>query len=286
MFTNVVNRDLEKVPEVGVYTAGFPCQPWSSEGKRQGRRDHLRRGKVFDHVAKYIEKHQPKVFLLENVQALTFKSHKEAFEAMLRALRQSGCYFVSWRILNASQFGLPQSRPRLYIVGLLRTAVRSDFAGFPWPKPKVVDPLPLRRFLCGGGGVLRRTWQPDSCVALQIKEGEASIRAAGDRPHEKMFAVDAHSGRGSPSTMLDKIPCLTRTRAASGGFFLPHRDFRLFLCVEEMLNLQGLPLSHRAAARRVGISDRQFGQMVGNAIATNTLKPILGRVLTLIGKNQ
>ena len=64
LFTDVVNRDLEKVPKVDVYTAGFPCQPWSSEGKGQGRRDELGRGRVFDHVTKYIEKRQPKVFLL------------------------------------------------------------------------------------------------------------------------------------------------------------------------------------------------------------------------------
>ena len=276
LFTDVVNRDLEKVPKVDVYTAGFPCQPWSSEGKGQGRRDELGRGRVFDHVAKYIEKHQPKVFLLENVP-------RRRFEAMLRTLRQSGCYFVTWRVLNASHFGLPQSRPRLYIVGLLRAAVRSDFAGFPWPKPKVVDPLPLRRFLCGGGGVLRRTWRPDSCVALQIKEGEASIRAAGDRPHEKMFTVDAHSGRGSPSTMLDKIPCLTRTRAGCGGFFLTPRDFRRFLCVEEMLNLQGLPVTFRGLARDQRITDRQLAMMVGNAIPTNVLMLLLARMLTMVG---
>ena len=283
LFTDVVNRDLEKVPKVDVHTAGFPCQPWSSEGKGQGRRDELGRGRVFDHVAKYIEKRQPKVFLLENVQAMAFKSHKKAFEAMLRTLRQSGCYFVTWRVLNASHFGLPQSRPRLYIVGLLRTAVRSDFAGFPWPKPKVVDPLPLRRFLCGGGGVLRRTWRPDSCVALQIQEGEASIRAAGDRPHKKMFAVDAHSGRGSPITMLDKIPCLTRTRAGCGGFFLTHRDFRRFLCVEEMLNLQGVPVTFRRLARGQRITDRQLAMMVGNAIPTNVLMLLLARMLTMVG---
>ena len=190
LFTDVVNRDLEKVPKVDVYTAGFPCQPWSSEGKGQGRRDELGRGRVFDHVAKYIEKHQPKVFLLENVQAMTFKSHTQAFEAMLRTLRQSGCYFVTWRVLNASHFGLPQSRPRLYIVGLLRTAVRSDFAGFPWPKPKKVDPLPLRRFLCGGGGVLRRAWQPGSCVAF----ADQGRRGQHPRGRRQTAREDVHSG--------------------------------------------------------------------------------------------
>ena len=56
------------------------------------------------------------------------------------------------------------------------------------------------------------------------------------------------------------------------------------LTVEEMLNLQGLPLSYRAVARGQGVSDRQLGMMVGNAIATNVLRAILPRMLTKIGK--
>ena len=88
LFTDVVNRDLEKVPKVDMYTAGFPCQPWSSEGKGQGRRDELGRGRVFDHVAKYIEKHQPKVFLLENVQAMARKKHKKACDLLVDAVQK------------------------------------------------------------------------------------------------------------------------------------------------------------------------------------------------------
>ena len=58
------------------------------------------------------------------------------------------------------------------------------------------------------------------------------------------------------------------------------------LTVEEMLSLQGLPTSQRAAAHRVGISDRTLGQMVGNAIPTNVIKPVLARILTWIGKHE
>ena len=113
-------------------------------------------------------------------------------------------------------------------------------------------------------------------------EGEASIRAAGDRPREKMFAVDVYSGRGSPITMIDKIPCLTRTRASWCGFFLTHRDFRRFLCVEEMLNLHGLPVTFRGLARDQRITDRQLAMMVGNAIPTNAIMLLLARVLTMV----
>ena len=84
--------------------------------------------------------------------------------------------------------------------------------------------------------------------------------------------------------MTNRVPCLTRNRAGSGGSFIT--SVNRLLTVEEMLSLQGLPTSHRAVARRAGISDRCVGQMVGNAIATNTIKPILARILTWIGKHK
>ena len=82
--------------------------------------------------------------------------------------------------------------------------------------------------------------------------------------------------------MTDRVPCITRTRGGAGGYYIT--SVQRLLTVEEMLNLQGLPLSYRAVARRAGVSDRQLGMMVGNAIATNVLRAILPRMLTKIGK--
>ena len=190
LFTDVVSRDLEKVPKVDVYTAGFPCQPWSSEGKGQGRRDELGRGRVFDHVAKYIEKRQPKVFLLENVQAISFKSHKKAFEAMLRTLRQSGCYFVTWRVLNASHFGLPQSRPRLYIVGLLRTAFALRLRRLPVAKAEGGGPVAAEAFL------VRRGKRREAHLAARLVRGLADQGRRGQHPRGRRQTAreDVHSG--------------------------------------------------------------------------------------------
>ncbi len=84
--------------------------------------------------------------------------------------------------------------------------------------------------------------------------------------------------------MANRVSCITRHRGGEGGSFITsvHR----LLTIEEMLRLQGLPTSHRAAAHRVGISDRTLGQMVGNAIPTNVIKPVLARILTWIGKHE
>ena len=71
VYDDVTKRDVKDMPQVDIYTAGFPCQPWSSEGKGEGRRDKQGRGLIFDHVLKYINEKLPTSFLLENVVALS-----------------------------------------------------------------------------------------------------------------------------------------------------------------------------------------------------------------------
>ncbi len=283
-YTDVVGKDITGIPRVDIYSAGFPCQPWSSDGKGQGRRDKHGRGKIFDHIVAYITERLPKAFLLENVVGLTWKLHRKAFNQMLETLRQSGRYFVSWRILNACDFGIPQNRPRLFIVGMLRSAV-ADTKGFPWPTPRKKQPLPLKRFLCGGPGILMTTRPaPGTQMHRTLQEGLAMIKREGGDPDTLPYAVDVHSGRGVPHRMLNQVPCITRTRGGSGGYYITnmHRG----LTVEEMLNLQGLPTHFAKDARMLKITDRHLGLMVGNAMATNVLKLLLSRLLTKLGLHQ
>ena len=94
--------------------------------------------------------------------------------------------------------------------------------------------------------------------------------------------MDIWSGRNYPCRMTDRVPCITRTRGGTGACYIT--SVQRLLTVEEMLNLQGLPLSYREVARREGVSDRQLGMMVGNSIATNVLRAILPRMLNQIGK--
>ena len=280
VYDDVTKRDVKDMPQVDLYTAGFPCQPWSSEGKGDGRCDKQGRGLIFDHVLKYINEKLPKCFLLENVVALSQATHKKAFEKMLASLRRSEEYFVTWRVVNAVNFGIPQNRPRVFIVGLLRSAVSQP--SFPWPKPATRSPLPLTRFLCGGAGVIRPLPGAGTVASGQLQRGLEAIRAEKGNPRTTDYSLDIWSGRDYPGRMTDRVPCITRTRGGAGGYYIT--SVRRLLTVEEMLNLQGLPLSYRAVARREGVSDRQLGMMVGNAIATNVLRAILPRMLTKIGK--
>ncbi len=111
MYSDVVGRDVANMPVVDIYSAGFPCQPWSLAGLGQGRNDKQGRGKIIDYIMEYIAKKLPKVAIMENVASITYECHKAAFTSMRKTLRLSEKYFVTWWRLDASKFGIPQHRP-------------------------------------------------------------------------------------------------------------------------------------------------------------------------------
>lgn len=114
------------IPDFDFLLAGFPCQAFSAAGKRLGFGDT--RGTLFFDVARILKEKKPAGFLLENVEGLV--NHDKAvrtdrigrtFTTILRTLDELG-YKVSWRVLNAKNFGVPQDRKRIYIVGTAKTA--------------------------------------------------------------------------------------------------------------------------------------------------------------------
>ena len=146
------------MPFCDVYVSGFPCQPWSTAGLSKD--DRHGRGCIFPYIHEYIKTKWPKCFLLENVKGFTNAKHKDAFANVLKSLR-SGLgdqYMVSWRVVNTADYGLPQNRPRLYIVGMLRVAIQ-DQNRFKWPRP--VGCVPLASLLETGvkfGELTTHTW--------------------------------------------------------------------------------------------------------------------------------
>ena len=115
IYTDCVDRDHNSVPYVDVYLAGFPCQDWSQLGPRAGLKGE--RGSVALGVLSYIYAKKPRVFLLENVEALAHKSHKADLNRILHVLtsvktKGNQTYRVVWWTMNTLQHGLPQSRPR------------------------------------------------------------------------------------------------------------------------------------------------------------------------------
>lgn len=118
--------DPKQIPAFDFLLAGFPCQPFSAAGKRKGLRDD--RGNLFFNIIDILEAKRPTGFLLENVDGLVTDNNGETIALIEHALCALG-YKISWRVLNAADFGVPQQRKRLYITGHLRKTVDlSDFA--------------------------------------------------------------------------------------------------------------------------------------------------------------
>ena len=105
------------IPTHDLLTAGFPCQPFSSAGKKQGVRDP--RGSLFEEIVTIVDRLQPESFVLENVKRLLTMESGDHFATVLLALSTLG-YQLEWRLLNAVDFGLPQNRERVVIIGQRR----------------------------------------------------------------------------------------------------------------------------------------------------------------------
>lgn len=119
-----------------VLCAGFPCQAFSIAGKRGGFEDT--RGTLFFDVAEIIKKHKPKAFLLENVKGLTNHDKGKTLSTILNVLREDLDYFVPEpKIINAKDFGVPQNRERIFIVGFRKDL---NVNSFKYPEPLGLSP--------------------------------------------------------------------------------------------------------------------------------------------------
>ena len=113
-FGDITKLDLNIVPKHDVLTAGFPCQPFSISGKMKGFEDT--RGTLIYNVFQIIEMRKPKVVFLENVKHLVHHDNGNTLRTIVKDLELLG-YKVSWKVLNASDFGVAQNRERLVIIG-------------------------------------------------------------------------------------------------------------------------------------------------------------------------
>lgn len=113
-FDDARTIDPDKLPRVDLICAGFPCQSFSVAGKRLGFADDTR-GTLFFEIARIAAKRRPAFLLLENVPGLLSHDKGRTFETIISTLTELG-YGVEWCVLNSANFGVPQSRRRLYIV--------------------------------------------------------------------------------------------------------------------------------------------------------------------------
>jgi len=115
--------DTKEIPDHDLLCAGFPCQSFSIAGKRLGFEDT--RGTMFFEIARVIRDKRPRYFLLENVKGLLSHDQGKTFQTILGVLSDLG-YEYQWQVLNSKNFGVPQNRERIFIIGHLRGTSRPE----------------------------------------------------------------------------------------------------------------------------------------------------------------
>jgi DNA (cytosine-5)-methyltransferase 1 len=125
--TKLTKAQLANIPDFDILLAGFPCQTFSIAGIKKGFEDS--RGQLFFDIAKILKIKKPQAFLLENVKGLVSHERGNTLKTILKILTEELNYRVTYQVLNSKDFGVPQNRERIYIVGFKR---KSDFA-FPTP---------------------------------------------------------------------------------------------------------------------------------------------------------
>lgn len=239
------------IPDFDVLLAGFPCQPFSSIGKRQGFL-HATQGTLFYDVARIIEGKEPKAFLLENVPGLKTHDQGNTLRVILDTLDNLG-YATSYEVLDSSKFGVPQQRKRMYIVGFRKDLVPTDF-NFIFPEGKN-SKVYINKFLESNAEGYSISEKLQKSYIYKLDDGRPMVVDKNSKVHVKTLVASYH-----------KIQRLTGTFVKDGATGL-----RLFT-QNECKAIMGFPKSFIIPVSRTQMY-RQFGNSVVvpviSAIAAN-----------------
>lgn len=122
-YGDITQINEAELPEFDLLVGGFPCQSFSIAGKRGGFNDT--RGTLFFDIARILKAKQPRLLLLENVKGLLSHDEGRTFATIISTLDELG-YDLQWQVLNSKNFGVPQNRERVFIVGHLRGTHRPE----------------------------------------------------------------------------------------------------------------------------------------------------------------
>lgn len=239
--------------------AGFPCQAFSIMGKMKGFDDI--RGTMFFEVATILERHRPQAILLENVKQLTTHDHGRTFKTILRILDELG-YYVKWQVLNALDFGLPQKRERVIIVGF-QSQSQIDKFSFDFTK----EPYSLEKVLEKDDEVDPSLFASEMILAKRKKQTE----------NKRVFYPSIwHENKAGNVSILD-YACALRT-GASYNYLLVNGKRRP--SSRELLRLQGFPDNYKIAA-----SHGEIRRQTGNSVAVPMIREIAQKIDYILNMN-
>ena len=247
------------IPKHDVLLAGFPCQAFSIMGKMQGFADT--RGTMFFEIERILKYHQTPYILLENVKQLVGHDGGRTFKVILERLEQLG-YYVNWKVLNALDFGLPQKRERVIIVGFLH---KEDFDAFSFDIPHT--PYNLADIL-----------EPDEDVDPALFASDHIIDKRRERTKGKNLFYPSiwHENKAGNISVLD-YSCALRT-GASYNYLLVNGVRRP--TSRELLRLQGFPEKYKIA-----VSHQDIRRQTGNSVAVPMIRMVAQKIDEIIKNN-
>ena len=252
-FGDINNIVVSDIPEHDILLAGFPCQPFSIAGKGLGFDDT--RGTLFFNIAEILRVKRPRAFLLENVKRLTTHDKGRTFQVILNTLQQLG-YTVYYKVLNTLDFGLPQKRERIYIVGFL------DKIEFVFPEP-IGSYQPLSQILQHDDEIESSYFLSDTLKAKRL----AALKKSA--PYPSIW----HENIGGN---ISALPYSCALRAGGSYNYLVVNGIRR-LTGREMLRLQGFPDTFK-----INIPYSQVRKVAGNSVSIPVIEAIAGNMLAAL----
>lgn len=258
---DINNINPNEIPDHKVLLAGFPCQAFSQAGLGKGFEDT--RGTLFYNIASILEKKAPDYFLLENVRGLLSNNKQnkkdafgETFKTILNILESQLGYNVFWKVISSKDFGVPQNRVRVYIVGSKKKI------NFTFPEGIKTNTRV--------GDILQENVDPKYTISDKLWKGFIERKK---RNKEK--------GKGFGYGIVNKDSKYTNTISAryykDGAEILVEQDEGINprrLTPREAANLQGFPSSFK-----ICVSDNQSYKQFGNSVSVPVIKSIFDILL-------
>lgn len=267
---DLTKLSMDKIPDVDMLIAGFPCQAFSIQGLRKGFEDE--RGQIIFYIQKILKEKNMKYFILENVKGLTNHNEGETLTSIVQLLDKVG-YNVFYQVLKSNDYGLPQKRERIYFVGIRKDLSYSNYE-FPKPYEKKAE---LKDFLIDTD----RKYDYNNFEWLsKYMNNKYNV---GKYDLNKILAEDflvVDTRQSDMRFFRGYIPTLRTGR--SGILYV--RDGKLRkLSGRESLLLQGFGKNIFDKAK--GYRDSLLLQQTGNAMSVNVIESIGSSLKELIIKN-
>ncbi len=254
-FGDITKIHESEIPDHDILFAGFPCQAFSICGDQKGFEDT--RGTLFFDIARILKAKRPKAFVLENVKQLVSHNQGKTLERILETLENLG-YQVHFKVLNALDFGLPQKRERVFIIGF------REPKHFVWNLQKILM-KPLHE-------VLETEVAPNYFASEQIKLNR--LKSVENKIIKGELTI-WHENKGGNISPLP-YSCALRS-GASYNYLLVNGERRL--TEREMLRLQGFPEDYK-----IVVGYQAMRKLAGNSVAIPCVEAVLQSVFDALEK--